>query len=49
MSSVALPRVELGRAAAAAALEALRSGQPVPSQPLPWRLVVRGSTASAQG
>lgn len=49
MSTVALPRVELGRAAAAAVLKALRSGQPAASQPLPWRLVARGSTASATG
>jgi LacI family gluconate utilization system Gnt-I transcriptional repressor len=44
LSSVRLPRYEIGAAAAQALLAALRDGRPAPSQDLRWTLVARGST-----
>jgi LacI family transcriptional regulator, gluconate utilization system Gnt-I transcriptional repressor len=45
LSSVQLPRYEIGTVAANSLLEALRGGQSAHSQGLPWALVARGSTA----
>ncbi len=44
LSSVALPRYEIGVAAAQALLDALRGGRAAVKQSLPWRLVARAST-----
>jgi LacI family transcriptional regulator, gluconate utilization system Gnt-I transcriptional repressor len=48
LSSVRLPRYEIGSAAARSLLAALAGGQPAASQSLAWQLVVRGSTAAAR-
>ncbi|MDE2080745.1 MAG: LacI family DNA-binding transcriptional regulator [Burkholderiales bacterium] len=45
LSSVQLPRLAIGAAAADSLLEALRGGRPAASSALPWALVARGSTA----
>jgi LacI family gluconate utilization system Gnt-I transcriptional repressor len=45
LSSVMLPRYEIGASAAQALLDALREGKPAASQSLAWTLVARGSTA----
>jgi LacI family transcriptional regulator, gluconate utilization system Gnt-I transcriptional repressor len=45
LSSVQLPRYDIGRVAASSLLESLRGGRPAPSQGLGWTLVARGSTA----
>jgi LacI family gluconate utilization system Gnt-I transcriptional repressor len=47
LSSVALPRHEIGTAAAEALLEALQHGRPPQPRSLHWTLVARGSTAMA--
>jgi LacI family transcriptional regulator, gluconate utilization system Gnt-I transcriptional repressor len=47
LSSVQLPRYEIGTVAARSLLEALDSGHTAPSQSLAWTLVARGSTAPA--
>jgi LacI family gluconate utilization system Gnt-I transcriptional repressor len=47
LSTVRPPRDEIGRAAAAAVLEAVASGAPVQARALPWELIARGSTSNA--
>jgi LacI family gluconate utilization system Gnt-I transcriptional repressor len=47
LSSVQLPRYEIGTVAARSVLQALADGEPAPSQALPWTLVARGSTGPA--
>lgn len=44
LSTVHLPRLEIGRAAAHALLTSLDSGTPAPDARLPWTLVARGSS-----
>jgi LacI family transcriptional regulator, gluconate utilization system Gnt-I transcriptional repressor len=44
MSSVQLPRYEIGSETARSLLDALRLGKPAAAVALPWGLVVRGST-----
>ena len=44
LSTVHLPRLEIGQATAAALLASLAGGKPAPDQRLPWTLVRRGST-----
>ncbi len=46
LSSVRLPRLEIGERTAEALLEALREGRAAASQSLPWSLVARGSTGA---
>ena len=46
LSSVQLPRREIGERAARSMLEALRDGKAAESVSLPWSLVVRGSSGS---
>jgi LacI family transcriptional regulator, gluconate utilization system Gnt-I transcriptional repressor len=46
MSSVQLPRYEIGSETARSLLDALRLGKPAAPVALPWTLVVRGSTAA---
>ena len=46
MSSVQLPRYAIGTETARSVLDALRLGLPAEPVSLPWKLVVRGSTAS---
>lgn len=46
LSSVRLPRYEIGASAAQALLAALRDQRPATSQALPWALVARGSTGA---
>ncbi|MCE2917465.1 MAG: LacI family DNA-binding transcriptional regulator [Rubrivivax sp.] len=48
LSSVQLPRYDIGAVAARNLLAALKGGQPVPSQTLGWTLVARGSTGPGQ-
>jgi LacI family gluconate utilization system Gnt-I transcriptional repressor len=45
LSTVRLPRQEIGARAAKTLLDALREGRPARSLTLPWSLVARGSTA----
>ncbi len=45
MSSVQLPRYDIGSETAKSLLDALRLGKPAAPVALPWALVVRGSTA----
>lgn len=47
LSTVRLPRQEIGARAARTLLDALRESRPARSVALPWSLVARGSTASA--
>ena len=44
LSTVHTPRVEIGRAAARALLQALQSGLPAADERLPWTLIERGSS-----
>ena len=44
LSTVHVPRLEIGQAAGRALLEALDSGTPAPDQSLPWMLLARAST-----
>jgi LacI family transcriptional regulator, gluconate utilization system Gnt-I transcriptional repressor len=46
LSSVRLPRYEIGGRAAQALLAALSNGEPAASSELPWTLVARGSTGA---
>jgi DNA-binding LacI/PurR family transcriptional regulator len=46
LSSVSLPRYEIGAEAAKSLLDALRDHQPAQAVSLPWTLVGRGSTAA---
>jgi LacI family transcriptional regulator, gluconate utilization system Gnt-I transcriptional repressor len=48
LSSVRLPRYEIGSAAAKSLLAALDKREPAASQSLPWQLVARGSTAAGR-
>ena len=47
LSTVRVPRLEIGERTAQALVEALRDGQPAVSDTLPWALVARGSTGGA--
>jgi LacI family transcriptional regulator, gluconate utilization system Gnt-I transcriptional repressor len=44
LSTVQLPRLEIGRAAAQALLASFDSGAPAPDASLPWVLVARGTS-----
>ncbi|MDH4059387.1 MAG: substrate-binding domain-containing protein [Aquincola sp.] len=44
LSTVQVPRLEIGQATARALLAALASGQPAPDHALPWALLARAST-----
>ena len=46
LSTVCPPRAEIGRAAAAALLEAIRSKKELRGRALPWQLIARASTGS---
>ena len=46
LSSVQLPRLEIGRETAKSLLDALRLGKAAVPVSLPWTLVERGSTAA---
>jgi len=48
LSTVRPPRDEIGRAAAAAVLEAVASGAPVQARALPWELIARESTSASK-
>jgi len=49
LSTVCPPRAEIGRAAAAALLQAISTQTEVMSQALPWELIARESTAAPSG